>query len=215
MNYTALESASSLIKSKTYIKHKSICNIGINDSKTPIKIDGKHIKAYSIWYGMMTRCYSTNRSRNPTYTNCTVDKEWHLFSNFEQWFTKNYVEGWHLDKDILVPGNKVYSAKVCVFVPQALNSLLLDHAAARGECPLGVYFHKNSQKYLAKISVEACRKHLGYFSTSLEAHRAWQLAKADSLEGAETNNPLIRSALDLRAAKLREDHTNRRITTKL
>lgn len=41
----------------------------------------------------------------------------------ENW--KPHMEGWHLDKDILLKGNKVYSPETCAFVPAKINSLLI------------------------------------------------------------------------------------------
>lgn len=201
---------------KAYPKHKLVCNIGVNDHPTPVKVNGKHIKSYDVWNHMLKRCYTANcQQRQPTYTGCSVAKDWHLFSNFERWFTSHYVEGWHLDKDILSPGNKVYSEETCVFVSQALNNLLSDSKAARGAHPLGVCFHKGQQKYVARIGEGVGQRHLGSFPTPLAAHQAWQLAKTNVIEAAETNDPRIRAALDRRVAQLRDDHANGRITERL
>ena len=35
----------------------------------------------------------------------------------KEWFDKNYIEGWHLDKDLIVKGNKVYSPTTCMLPP--------------------------------------------------------------------------------------------------
>lgn len=210
INYIAQEGASQTAKGKL------TCNIGLNDSSKPVTISGKIIKSYDTWRNMLARCYSTKyQKKHPTYAGCSVSEEWQLFSNFEKWFSSNYVEGWQLDKDILSPGNKVYSADTCVFVPQKLNNLLLDCRAARGAYLLGVDFHKPRQKYRASVNTGTGRLYIGYFITQLEAHRVYQLAKADSIATAETDNLRIRAALALRAAKLRDDHANNRITVKV
>jgi hypothetical protein len=60
------------------------------------------------------------------------------FSQFKAWYDENYREGFQLDKDILVPGNKIYSPESCRYVPPYINSLLLDCGASRGELPLGI-----------------------------------------------------------------------------
>lgn len=44
---------------------------------------------------------------------------------------------WHLDKDILVAGNKIYSPETCLFVPNRINSLLI-RGVKTGPLPLGV-----------------------------------------------------------------------------
>lgn len=57
----------------------------------------------------------------PTYEGCTVCDEWLYFSNFKKWFDENYIEGFQLDKDIIIRGNKVYSPQTCCFVPKEIN----------------------------------------------------------------------------------------------
>ena len=215
-DYTAPEGASPLAKRKTCIKNKLVQGVGINDFPAPIKVNGRDIKSYNLWKSVLQRCYSVDcQMKHPTYIGCSVVKEWHSFSRFERWFTENYIDGYHLDKDILVPGNKVYSAGTCVFVSREINGLLTDCRAARGAYPLGVNFHKVNKRYIASIHTESVLRYLGSFSTALEAHQAWQLAKSVNIDAAETNNPRIRAALDKRAAQLRDDHANGRITVKL
>ena len=217
MNYNASEDASLLSKSKVHARPKLVQGVGISDLPHPVRVNGKLLKSYGVWSAMLMRCYSASyQKNNPTYVGCSVDKDWQLFSNFERWFLANYTEGCALDKDILFPGNKIYSAETCVFVPQKLNKLLLDAKAARGEYPIGVCFHKRDQKFQARVCTEAGRKHLGYFATALAAHQAWQLAKSDNITAAvETNDPRIRAAFDLRVAQLRDDRANGRITLTL
>lgn len=213
---TTSEGVSTHIKSKIRAKRGLVYNIGISDSLTPITANGKHVRAYSVWRGVLRRCYSVNfQKKRPNYEGCSVVEEWHSFANFEKWFTENYVEGYDLDKDLLVPGNCVYGPETCVFVAPAINSLLQDKRATCGEFPLGVCFRKDLQKYTAQINTKTGRKRLGHFTTPLEAHRAYQLAKADVIAAAEINNPRVRVALDLRIVQLRDDHLHGRITVKL
>lgn len=218
LDYTTSNDATPLVEQKPYVPYNRslVYGIGVNDHPTPVLVDGKIIKSYDLWHSMLGRCYSANcQKKQPTYIGCSVVEEWHLFSNFERWFSENYFEGAALDKDILNQGNKVYGPDTCVFIPRALNNLLLDHRAARGEYPLGVIFRKSSQKYIAQINTTEGHRHLGCFTTALEAHKAWQLAKIAAIEAAETNNPRVRVALDRRAAQLKEDHANGRITIRL
>ena len=60
---------------------------------------------------------------------CSVYEGWHNFQNFAKWYEDNYYEieeeQMHLDKDILVKGNKVYSPDTCVFVPETINGLFV------------------------------------------------------------------------------------------
>lgn len=157
---------------------RTIFSWGINDSKYPVFIAGKHIPAYTAWRDMLRRCHDPKYQANqPTYIGCYVDPVWRGFSAFQLWHMENYREGFHLDKDILVTGNKVYSPATCVYVPQHINSLLTARDAARGEFPLGVCWHKRLHKFQAMLNVSGKLKSLGYFDTPMEAFEAYKVAK--------------------------------------
>lgn len=82
--------------------------------------------AYKRWVGMLERCYSDAWHKNkPTYKDCTVCDEWKDFQVFAEWYYRNVpTHGrYHLDKDILVDGNKVYSPSTCMFVTQSENTV--------------------------------------------------------------------------------------------
>ena len=84
--------------------------------------NGKITKVYMTWKNMLVRCYnSKTQIKQPTYVGCTVVEEWHNFQVFGKWFDKHYIEGYHLDKDIKVKGNKVYGPDTCTFVSQTEN----------------------------------------------------------------------------------------------
>lgn len=128
---------------------------------------------------MLRRCYSPAlQAKYPTYIGCTVSEN---FKNF-QWFTEwcqhqtGYdLKGYQLDKDILVARNKVYSEDVCVFVPNAVNSLIIKRDAARGSLPVGVCLQKDSGKYVANCSNgKGKRIHLGYFENKETAFLAYK-----------------------------------------
>lgn len=82
----------------------------------------------SIWTSMLSRCYCpTYLRRFPTYKDCYVVEDWHNFSNFVKWFKSNYVEGYRLDKDFLIPGNKEYGPDTCLFIPANTNGVIAQH----------------------------------------------------------------------------------------
>ena len=186
---------------------KLVSGVGVNDSDYVVQIkkeigcvNGKRKQLvvwtcpfYQVWKGMLKRGYSFKcKEMQPTYTDVTVCKEWHLFSNFRTWMQAQPWEGMQLDKDLLVKGNKEYSPNACSFVPIRINNLLVDSRAARGLYPLGVCYqqkHKNmvneySKPYVAQVRTGYGKglKHLGMFATPEEAHKAWQLAKANVID---------------------------------
>lgn len=136
--------------------------------------DGKENRSYGCWKEMLDRGYSQKtKLKEVTYKDVTVDERWHNFQVFAKWFEENYVEGFHLDKDILVKGNKIYSPETCAFVPQEINSLFTVRQNHRGALPLGVI--KSGNNFRARIGKN--RKHIGNFKTPEEAFQAFKVEK--------------------------------------
>ena len=107
---------------------RKVYGVGICDSNS--MENGQKSRCYSVWREMLRRCYDSKyHERKPTYIDCSVHQDWHFFSNFKEFYDTNYREGYELDKDLLVPGNKIYSKDNCRFVPKIINCLFLDHAA--------------------------------------------------------------------------------------
>lgn len=108
-------------------------------------------------------------------------EEWHNFQNFAKWFEENYnletMEGWYLDKDILIKGNKIYSSETCCFVPQEINSIFTDRKSCRGELPIGVRLMNRCKKFYAIISVYGKQKIIGSYNTPEEAFEAYKTEK--------------------------------------
>ena len=160
----------------------------IGEGKYRASIKGKHTKCYLMWKSMLERCYSEKlKQRNPTYKNCKVDKYFHNFQNFAEWFDKNYyeIEGetMCLDKDILVKGNKIYSPDTCVFVPNRINCLFIKSNKTRGKYPIGVYWHKQLKKFGSQCNINInSQKHLGLFDTEIEAFNAYKEFKENYIK---------------------------------
>lgn len=158
---------------------KLIQGIGYNDGKYQNKVDGKIIKSYKTWVGMLNRCYSEySFLHHPAYLKCTVSPNFKSYSFFHEWcqkqvgFNRTYTQ---LDKDILFKGNTVYSEETCVFVPRAVNLLMVLHEDVKRGLPLGVVYANS--KYTARLKLKDGIKHLGTFSTAEEAFQAYKSAK--------------------------------------
>jgi len=175
---------------------KLVYGVGINDADYVVQkcetvgyVNGKRKRRvvwvcpyYQAWTSMLTRCYSSKfQERQPTYKGCSVSKDWIRFSNFKRWMECQDFEGKQLDKDLLLEGNKVYSADNCVFVTRVVNNFTIDSGASRGECLIGVNWDKRYGKFLSKCSNPFTKKHehLGYFTCELEAHQAWLKRKLE------------------------------------
>lgn len=150
---------------------KKIYGVGIMDVPS-----GTSDKAWIYWKGMLWRCYDSScKQRDTVYRGCTVCEEWLRFSNFKNWFYEesNYSEGYHLDKDILVQGNRLYSPETCCFVPQKLNKAVMLSRNKKSHLPIGVTYNKISHKYAAGNPLGKRR----YFETANEAHEFYKKQK--------------------------------------
>lgn len=88
------------------------------------KANSRRVKssAYICWYNMLKRCYcKTYQEKQPWYFGCSVVVDWHNFQTFADWYYQNHQEGYELDKDIKVFGNRVYGPETCQFVTPDIN----------------------------------------------------------------------------------------------
>ncbi len=160
----------------------SVYSIGIVGTKYPSTINGVLTKEYTLWCSMLKRCYSDGfKKQRPTYEGCEVSSKFKSYEYFYEWCHKQIgfgVDGFEIDKDLLVKGNKVYSETTCVFLPQEINTLLIKSTASRGEHLIGVYWHNASKSFVARVAKnKGKQEHLGYFKTEIEAFNAYKKAK--------------------------------------
>lgn len=172
------------------LKHP-IFGVGICDVEySVIQEDGKIMLSYYTWRDMLRRCYSERlQKKEPAYIGCSICEEWKYYSNFKQWAEdpKNgYQEGYCLDKDILVKGNKFYSPDMCCFVPRAINSLLTNRKNHRGKYPVGVVKSSKSKNYEAAYFENGKRIYLGSFGTPEKAFHAYKVAKELHIQDVAT-----------------------------
>ena len=165
----------------------SVCGVGILGTKYPSKVNGRNTNEYMLWQNMLKRCYSnTNicdgfKKKNPTYEGCEVSDNFKSYEYFYEWCHEHIGfnnKDWHLDKDLLVKGNKVYSESTCVFLPREINQLLIKSTASRGKHLIGVNWDKTKKAFKARVNKnKGKQEHLGYFKTELEAFNAYKKAK--------------------------------------
>ena len=160
----------------------SVCGVGIIGTKYPVSEGGRDTKDYALWKRMLVRCYSnTYKKKRPTYEGCEVSNNFKSYEYFYEWCHEQIGFGnkdWHLDKDLLIKGNKVYSENTCVFIPSEINSLLVKRAASRGEHLIGVSWNKRDKAFVAQVAKNKGEsEYLGYFKTEVEAFNAYKTAK--------------------------------------
>lgn len=171
------------------------------------RVNGKLTKEYSLWQSMLRRCYDESFHKTmPTYKTCSVSEDFKFYPIFKEWCRKQVsfnLKGFTLDKDLLVKGNREYSAETCCFLPEEINLVLVKCDGIRGDYPIGVSFDVRQNAFSSSVSVGSRKKHLGYFETSYEAFVAYKDAKERLLkELAEEYKEVI----DVRAYKALLDY---------
>lgn len=178
--------------------------VGVNDADYKVSlyryVDGKQKQQcvwrchfYRTWCHMLERGYSAAlKAKYPTYEGAYSCDEWHLFSGFKGWMEQQPWEGNELDKDLLFPGNKVYSPETCVFVSGTVNKFITDSGSSRGQYMIGVSWCNLTSKF----KVQCCNpftksgEYLGLFDTEIEGHEVWlrrKLQLAHELASIQTD----------------------------
>lgn len=148
---------------------------------------------YNRWSFMLNRVYQPpNEATARAYAGVTVCEEWHNYQNYAEWFlgalhaNKDWDKvpfRWVVDKDLWLPGNKVYSPYACRLVPQPINTLMNNPASGRTDLPLGVTRH--GQRFAAHCSsFDTGPQFLGYFDTIALAQSAYWRTKVDAVRAA-------------------------------
>lgn len=131
---------------------------------------------YIIWYGMISRCYSKRTHlEHPNYAGCSVSENWQDFQRFAEWYESHEFSGldYQLDKDLLVEGNKVYSAETCCLIPKELNSLIIQRPKSKSRYLIGAAPDKRSKSWRSRIGINGKLVCIGSFDTELSAHLAF------------------------------------------
>ena len=140
--------------------------------------NAKSYKSYSRWMGIINRCYrNVEYDKNTRYADCVLCDEWTYFSNFNSWFEdpeNGYQEGYEIDKDILVKGNKVYSPETCCFVPPEINKAVMTKFNKAKES-VGVWCRNG--KFEAYVHSHGKTHFLGTYTMREDAFTAYKNVK--------------------------------------
>jgi hypothetical protein len=159
--------------------HRGMFGVGyMGEGDFVSSINSKPTLAFKTWTHMLERVYSEKSLElNPSYKGCSVAPEWHNFQNFAQWHEDNHVDGYFLDKDLLVKGNKVYSPETARFIPRELNTLFSTSKQRRGIYPVGVTKRLKKALFNVFISLDGKNKYLGSYDTIEDGFKAYKSAK--------------------------------------
>ena len=160
----------------------SVFGIGVVGNKYPSEVNRVKTKEYVLWTHMLQRCCSDfYKNKYPTYEGCEVSDKFKSYKYFYEWCHKQIGfdnQGWHLDKDLLIKGNKIYSEDTCVFIPREINLLLVKREASRGEHLIGVHWCNTKKAFVAQVNKnKGGSEWLGSFNTEIEAFNTYKTAK--------------------------------------
>lgn len=138
--------------------------------------------AHRKWCSMLKRVYAPESQQiAKDYEGCSVAPEWMIFQNFATWFSQQPFageQGYELDKDLKVKGNRTYGPLTCSIIPRELNSFISAdrrmnlHGAGVGK-------QKLSGRFFASIKFRGEVNHLGTYRTADEAAAAYRKARPE------------------------------------
>ena len=148
-------------------ERKEYCKVKVyKNSKRVMDIPWEAVSSntpYMRWSSMWYRV----DSRKSSYEEVNIHDSWVLYSNFKVWWEEHYVEGYHLDKDLLSKdGESEYGPDTCCFLPSHLNTTLsgmryTDRLTGTVPTKNGTY---------ATVSQS---EHYGTYKSELDAHLVW------------------------------------------
>ena len=151
--------------------HPNVYGMGyIGEGQYRARVNVQRTPEYGAWYLMLQRCYDpVFHSRQPTYIGVTVCPEWLNFQNFAYWYCNQPQYNWNfeLDKDVLYPGNRIYSPMTSCLIPKEINNAFHQF---QGYTPC-------HGKFMARIN----DNYLGIYDTPEEALNIYLVAKQSYL----------------------------------
>ena len=131
----------------------------------------KNNKIYLLWHSMLERVYANQKHKNKTYKTRSVCSRWHSLTNFGDDIQKmkNWNrEGFQLDKDLRILGNKRYGKSTCSFVPQEINAQFTGSYTVKSNFLPGVCRWKKG--YMAQLYKGNKNNLYGPYKTEWKAH---------------------------------------------
>jgi len=148
----------------------------------------QHPKTYSKWCNMVNRCYNTNHAGYQAYgaRGVTVCEEWLCFQTYAAWHDSNYIAGYHLDKDLLSEGGKVYSPDSCCFLPREINNIVIGKVQrwvdSTKHLPTGVISSPSGYKAKVGNTLTKVKELSEFFDTPEAAYVAYRKRKIEVVQ---------------------------------
>lgn len=167
-----------------------VYGIGENDVMIP---EFTKTKIHSTWVGIVRRTDQRDLiwlENKPSYKDCTLDPRWYKLSAFKEWIEQwEDFENKECDKDILIPGNKIYGPDTCLMVRPIVNSWFMPNSG-KGDLPRGVSWNsawkngKSPNPYAVQINLIESKKrvYLGLYSSLEEAVSVYKKARKEQIQ---------------------------------
>lgn len=183
-------------------RRTTIYGVGINDAYYV----NRDCPLYAQWKAALQRAYCPKwKAKYPCYEGVTIDSRWLKFSTFQQWADLHNWQDKSLDKDLKVPGNKVYGPDFCLWVTQRVNCMVSRPIVKKTGLPVGVDAIKN--RFMARTRIDGKNTYIGLYDTPAEAANAFNVFKANLVrEVAQEQDTDVMIAL-LNVANLIESGT--------
>ena len=172
----------------------SVCGIGfLGDGPHSSKLEKGNSAPhpiYGIWRSMISRCYNEKDQHYKNYHDCNVDPVWHNYQIFATWFIMNMPDDYsgakyHLDKDIKIPGNRIYSPDTCIFIESKTN-LIYSHTRNLRQitlqAPTGEIVQiVNTSQFASKHNMSNRYVNRMICSLSQDFHGGWKILNVEQI----------------------------------
>ena len=170
---------------------KLVYGVGVNDIMIP---EFTKTRTWRTWCGIVRRTDKRDpkwlsQQGKEYYADCTLDPRWFKLSAFKEWIEKwDDFANKEVDKDLLVPGNKIYGPDTCLMVRPIVNAWYKPNTVS-GDLPRGVTWNtawkrgKSPNPYRAQITpIGGKRTGLGYYATMEEASAVFEKARKEQIQ---------------------------------
>ena len=140
---------------------------------------------YIRWHAMLDRCYNPNHNLYKSYgaKGVYVSDEWLNFSNYYVWIRGELSKVFNLyqqleidfmvDKDLRIPGNKVYSSETCCVLPSEINRFIAHKRYNADTGLVGIMKFKNYAAKPYAFNKNTGTNKIYFYATLEEAKRAF------------------------------------------
>ena len=149
--------------------HPSVHNVGyIGYGKYKVS---DYRDEYSCWNTLIKSTITNN-------SEWSIVQEWLNFQNFAEWYIKNKIQNFPLNREILQESNKIYSPETCCFVPHEIHAITAKlNTVSKKDKSLPVGVSTVGKKYRAVCAKgEKC-----VFETIEEAQEVYKAYKRERL----------------------------------